>query len=188
MINLYDQFPQIMTDKVILRKIEETDIEKLFEIYSNKNIFDYIPGDVKKSKVTVLKMIGHFERDFTKGKTIFLGICLTEAPAEIVGIAEIFDYDRKVNMVTIGYRINENNWHKGIATQAVEAIVDYLFNTCEINRIQAFVMPENANSHKVLQKNKFVYEGVMRQSQYWKNRGIVDLAVYSRLHSDKNDI
>ena len=185
--NPYTQFPHIVTDKVILRKIEDTDIEELFEIYSNENVFTYIPGDTKKNKDTVQNMIGHFERDFNKHKMIFLGISLPEAPKEIVGVAEIFEYDDKVNMITIGYRLNERYWGKGIATQTVKAMVDYLFNTVGINRIQAFVMPANEKSQKVLEKNKFVKEGIMRQSQYWKRIGIVDLIVYSLLSSDQDD-
>lgn len=180
----YKQFPQIITDKVILRKIEETDIDGLFEIYSNEKVFTYIPGDVKKNKATVQNMIGHFERDFHKKKEIFLGIFPAEASDEIVGVAEMFDYDDKVNMITIGYRINERYWGEGIATQTVRAMVDYLFNTIGINRIQAFVMPANERSQKVLLGNNFVKEGIMRQSQYWKGRGVVDLVVFSLLRSD----
>jgi ribosomal-protein-alanine N-acetyltransferase len=182
--NPYTKLPYIVTDKVILRKIVDTDIEGLFEIYNNKNVFTYIPGDIKKNKETVQNMIGHFERDFHKRKTIFLGIYLPEAPEQIVGVAEMFEYDDKVNMITIGYRLNERYWGKGIATQTVKAMVDYLFNTVGINRIQAFVMPANVKSQKVLEKNNFIKEGILRQSQHWKGIGVVDLIVYSLLPSD----
>jgi ribosomal-protein-alanine N-acetyltransferase len=182
--NLYTNFPYISNDRIILRKIVETDIEELFEIYNNKNVFTYIPGDMKKNKETVLNMIGHFERDFNKRKTIFLGICLAEAPNEIVGVAEMFDYDEKVNLITIGYRLSEHCWGKGIASEAVKAMVDYLFFTVGVNRIQGFVMPENKRSQRVLEKNNFLKEGILRQSQYWKGIGIVDLTVYSLLQSD----
>jgi ribosomal-protein-alanine N-acetyltransferase len=182
--NPYTKLPYIVTDKVILRKIVDTDIEGLFEIYNNKNVFTYIPGDIKNNKETVQNMIGHFERDFHKRKTIFLGIYLPEAPEQIVGVAEMFEYDDKVNMITIGYRLNERYWGKGIATQTVKAMVDYLFNTVGINRIQAFVMPANVKSQKVLEKNNFIKEGILRQSQHWKGIGVVDLIVYSLLPSD----
>ncbi len=182
--SLYSQFPEIITDKVILRKIVEADTEGLFEIYSNERVFTYIPGDVKKKRDTVQNMIGHFERDFNKHKMIFLGIYLPEAPDRIVGVAEMFDYDDKVNMITIGYRLNEDYWGKGIAAHTVKAMVNFLFQTIGINRLQAFVMPENEKSQKVLEKNNFTREGILRQSQYWKGIGVVDLIVYSRLSSD----
>ncbi|WP_026892360.1 GNAT family N-acetyltransferase [Lacrimispora aerotolerans] len=182
--NPYEKFPHIVTDRVILRKIEESDLDSLFEIYNNENVFTYIPGDVKKNKATVLNMIGHFERDFGKKKEIFLGICLPEAPEKIVGVAEMFDYDEKVNMITVGYRLNEAYWGKGIASQAVNGMADYLFQTIGINRIQAFVMPANEKSKRVLLKSEFREEGVLRQAQYWKGIGVVDLIVYSRLSTD----
>ena len=182
--NPYAKLPYIVTDKVILRKIADNDIEGLFEIYNNKNIFTYIPGDIKKNKDTVLNMIGHFERDFNKRKSIFLGIYLPDAPDQIVGVAELFEYDAKINMITIGYRLNERYWGKGIATQAVKAMVDYLFKFVGMNRIQAFVMPANEKSQRVLEKNNFIKEGILRQAQYWMGIGVVDLILYSLLPSD----
>ena len=182
--NPYEKFPHIVLDGVVLRKIEEPDLDGLFEIYNNENVFTYIPGDVKKNKATVLNMIGHFQRDFGKKKVIFLGICLREAPERIVGVAEMFDYDEKVNMITVGYRLNEAYWGKGIASQAVNGMADYLFHTIGINRIQAFVMPANEKSKRVLYKSQFREEGVLRQAQYWKGIGVVDLIVYSRLSTD----
>lgn len=182
--SLFTEFPCIVTDKVTLRKMEEADVDGLFEIYSDENVFTYIPGNSTDNKAAVRNMISHFARDFNKKKVIFLGIYSAEAPNEIVGVAEMFDYDAKVNMITIGYRLGGRYWGKGIAAQAVRAMVDYLFHTVGINRIQAFVMPANVQSQRVLQKSNFVKEGVLRQSQHWKGQGVVDLAVYSLIGSD----
>ncbi len=46
-------------------------------------------------------------------------------------------------------------------------------------------MPENVKSQRVLEKNNFTKEGILRQSQFWKGIGVVDLIVYSRLASDR---
>ncbi|EGW37168.1 ribosomal-protein-alanine N-acetyltransferase [Desulfosporosinus sp. OT] len=63
-------------------------------------------------------------------------------------------------------------------------MTDYLFNDIGINRIQAFVMPENIKSQNVLQRNCFVKEGIIRQGYVWKGKGVVDLILYSFLKSD----
>lgn len=180
----YEQFPHIVADEITLRKIVASDLDNLFEIYSNEKLFQYSPVMFKKNKDTVANMIGHFERDFHKRKEIFLGICLNSEPNDIVGVAEIFDYSPEVNMITIGYRLNDRFWDKGIATKAVKAMTDYLFNDIGINRIQAFVMPENIKSQNVLQRNGFVKEGIIRQGTVWKGKGVVDLILYSILKSD----
>lgn len=188
MINLnknpYERFPHIVTDQITLRKIVTSDLDNLFEIYSNEKLFQYSPVMLKKNKATVANMIDHFERDFHKRKEIFLGICLNSAPNNIVGVAEIFDYSQDVNMITIGYRLDDKFWGKGIATKTVKAMADYLFNDVGINRIQAFVMPENIKSQNVLQRNGFAKEGIIRQGYVWKGKGVVDLILYSLLKSD----
>lgn len=174
----------ILQQEVTLRKMVETDLDRLYEIYSNENLFIYSPVMLKKNKETVKNMIGHFERDFNKRKEIFLGICQSSSPDSIVGVAEMFDYNSDVNMITIGYRLHEQFWGRGIATAKVNAMTDYLFNHVGINRIQAFVMPENIKSQNVLQRCQFNQEGVVRQGYVWKGKGVVDLILYSLLKSD----
>lgn len=182
---LYEQFPHIITEEITLRKITASDLDSLYEIYSNERLFQYSPVMLKKNKDTVANMIGHFERDFNKGKEIFLGICLNSDPDNIVGVAEIFDYSQDVNMVTIGYRLNDRFWGKGIATKTVKAMTDYLFNGIGISRVQAFVMPENIKSQNVLERNGFIKEGIVRQGYVWKGKGVIDLILYSQLKSDR---
>ena len=103
---------------------------------------------------------------------------------EMVGVAEIFDFDTKVSAVTIGYTLNQNYWGKGIATKTTSLLLDYLFNEIDVNRVQAFVMPENEKSSKVLLRNNFVKEGVIRQGNFWQGRGIVDLVLFYILKSE----
>ncbi len=87
-------------------------------------------------------------------------------------------------MVEIGYRINENYWNKGVATKVIRTMANYLFNEIGINRMQATVIPDNIYSAKSLMKNGFTKEGLIRQGNYWKGKGLVDLDMYSILKSD----
>lgn len=183
-MDLFWQFPSLESDTLVLRRIEPADADDLFQIYANETLFRFTPGSARKTRGAVQNMIGHFERDFGKRKTLFLGICLRSDPGHIVGVAELFDYDPKVSCVTIGYRLNETFWGRGIAAQAVRMLAEYLFATVNVNRIQAFVMPENEKSHAVLKRSGFTKEGVIRQGHLWTGKGVVDLAVYSLLRTD----
>lgn len=181
---LYKEYPIITSGRLMLKKIEELDIEELYEIYSNENIFRLRPGKVKKNKTSVQNMIGHFQRDFNKKKMIFLGIYLNDTVKKLIGIAEIFDLNKKVNSITIGYTIHEKFWGKGYATEAVRLVIDFLFRKIGINRIQAFVMTENIKSKNVLLRNHFQKEGTIRQGEFWTGKGIVDLEIYSILQNE----
>lgn len=181
----FDQFPNIVTEEITLRKIIPSDVDCLFEIYSNKNLFLHSPIKFTQNKKYVSNIIGHFERDYGKKTNIHLGICLNSESDKIVGVAEMFEYDKNVNMITIGYRLNDRFWGKGIAAKTVKAMVDYLFDDIGINRIQAFVMPENTKSLNVLRRNNFAEEGTIRQGQVWKGHGVVDLTLFSLIKSDR---
>ncbi|WP_291648556.1 GNAT family protein [Clostridium sp.] len=181
---LFIKFPYIECNEIILRKIEAVNLEDLYEIYSNENLYKYKPGSAKKSIEVVRHIINHFERDFIKKKTIFLGIFYKEDFNKLIGVVEIFDVDKKVSMATIGYTLNESYCGNGIATNAVKLLINFLFNEIDINRIQAYGMIENIKSINVLERSGFTKEGTIRQGTIWTGKGIVDLDMYSILKKE----
>lgn len=178
---IFHEFPKLLSEKLTLKKIDEKDVDALFAIYDNETVFEYCGIIPKHNKETVRKMIAHFERDYLKRTRVKWGIFINE---ECVGIIEAFDFNQKVGMVTIGYYLAETFWGRGIATEAVKLLVDFLLVKADVNRIQAEVMPQNENSKKVLLKNGFIKEGLLRQATVWTGKGIVDLEMYSMLKTD----
>jgi len=181
---LFGKFPHLEMDDIILKKVEDKDLNDLFEILTNAELFKYRPGKPLKNMDAVKNVIGHYERDFKKQKTIFLGIFYKAAKNKMTGIAEIFDFNNEVNSLEIGYTLNQNYWGKGIATKATAMMLDFLFNKIEVNRIQATPMPVNEKSQNVLKRNGFIYEGTLRQVKNWTGKGVVDLTFYSILKSE----
>lgn len=125
-------------------------------------------------------MIQHFERDFNKEKIIKWGNVKNK---KLLGIIKIGSYSKKINMVNIGYFLSESNWNNGIATEAIKIFLKYLFETVDVNRIQAEVMPKNKNSRKALLKNNFINEGIIREANFWPGKGIIDIEIFSILKS-----
>lgn len=182
---LFERYPYIETDEIIIRKTEITEFDEWYEVNKNTN-YDYTPSKGKKlSKDAAFNVLSkHYDRDFQKHKTIFLGIYLKGNDNRLVGRVEIFDVDIKINMLTIGYTLSKDYEGKGIATKAVAALVKYLFEEINVNRIQAFVMTENIKSSRVLLKNSFIKEGIIREGNYWNGHGVIDLELYSILKGE----
>lgn len=181
---VFAQFPILKSKDLILKKVEDDHLDEVFEIYNNDHVFKYCGIIPKHNKDTVKNMIGHFERDYNKRTRVKWGIFAGSEPEQLLGIIEAIDFNQKVNSVTIGYYLAESHWGKGIATEAVKILVDFLFTDVNINRIQAEVMPLNENSKKVLLKNGFIKEGTLRQSTIWAGKGVIDLEIYSILKQD----
>ncbi len=184
--DLYEEFPYIVANDIIIRKMTENDADALMELCSSEAVYRYAPDFMTtKNKKAVIRNISQIGgRDFEKKLYIIAGVYLQEDPNNIIATSEIFGYDKLVSMAEIGYRINERYWNRGIATKVTQALVAYLFDEIGLNRIQAKVMPENIYSAKVLLKNGFLREGLIRQGNFWKGRGVVDLDMYSLLKVD----
>ncbi len=66
----------------------------------------------------------------------------------------------------IGYNIVPNERNKGYASEAIRIIVDYLFLSKDIMRIQAIADTENLHSWKAIEKAGFKREGLLRRTCY----------------------
>ena len=60
---------------------------------------------------------------------------------------------------TMGYFVDEAAGGRGVATEAVGLALRFAFGPCRLHRVQAAVMPHNARSRRVLEKNGFRHEG-----------------------------
>lgn len=80
----------------------------------------------------------------------------------------------------IGYLLLTENWSKGIMTEAVRQICDIAFDELDIIRITGLVYEPNIASRKVLEKNGFTLEGVMKNAVV-KDDKIYNLCVYGKV-------
>ena len=166
---LFEVFPMLESDMLVIRKMVADDADALNEITSNDHVYRYIPPFLyKKSRGNLLAAIRNLGgRDFEKKRLLVAGIYRKEESDYLIGLAEIFDYKKRISQVTIGYRINENYWHMGIATETVRLLVKHLCGDMGIQTLKAFVMPENIYSEKVILKNGFAKEAETMQGQNW---------------------
>ncbi len=181
---LFDETEVLEYGRLLFRNIKNEDAKDLFELFSNEKIYKYRPGVARKTDDAVSKLIQTYQTEFENRESVCWVVCLAEKMKPVVGTVEIFGIDSRTEKVDIGYSICEEYWGKGIATEVVQFLTKYLFEKIEVNRIQAHVMPENIPSNKVLQKNNYILEGLVRQGAFWNGKGIVDLNQYAILRED----
>ena len=83
----------------------------------------------------------------------------------------------------LGYYIAEEYWGKGIMTEAVKQICEYVFDKSDIIRIYAEPFSYNVASCRVLEKAGFQYEGTLRSNAV-KNGKVIDMKMYSLLKKE----
>ena len=83
----------------------------------------------------------------------------------------------------LGYYIAEKYWGKGIMTEAVKQVCDYVFQKSDIIRIYGEPFAYNTASLRVLEKAGFQYEGTLRNNAV-KNGKVLDMKMYAILKEE----
>lgn len=98
---------------------------------------------------------GLYGECFDAKESLILGVFLKET-GEFCGLAEFYGFKDALHKTCIGYRLTRAAWGKGIATQTVQLMVDYLYTQTDIEIITASTMVENHASARVPEKNGFL--------------------------------
>ena len=151
---------------------DENDLIVLCNSVDKKFLRNRIPTPYKKNDANSwLKNV--FKTD---GKTgLFRAIFIKEKVVGSISLEVKNDVYKKT--AEIGYMILNEYSGKGIISGAVKKICEIGFNNLDIIRIEAKVVDKNIASRKVLEKNDFVLEGILKNA-VWKNNKIYDLCVY----------
>lgn len=83
----------------------------------------------------------------------------------------------------LGYYIAEKYWGRGIMTEAVKQVCEYVFDKSDIIRIYAEPFANNTASCKVLEKAGFQCEGILRSNAV-KNGKVMDMRMYALLKTE----
>ena len=158
MKRLFDEFPRLESDRLILREWAAADAPAMEMIVHDPDVYRFLPTFLyEQSYVDIGEMISCVRKEcFDTHDSILLGIFLKNDPERLVGIAEIYNYEPEKEKASIGYRLNRRYWGKGIASETAALLVKYLIEQTDIRKITAHVMAENEASARVLEKNDFV--------------------------------
>lgn len=85
---------------------------------------------------------------------------------QIAGTIGYNTIDNRNRVGIIGYWIGEKYKGQGIMSQSFEAMIDYGFNTLNLNRIEVRVAVENVKSRALTERFSFHHEGIIRDAEW----------------------
>ena len=149
------------TERLILRELEYTDENDLFEMDSNPEVHLFIENNPVKSIDEITKVIEMLKKQYQENGIARWAV-IDKLTNECIGWAGLKYFDQPLNnhhnFYELGYRFKKKHWGKGFATESSIAILDYGFSNLNIDQIFAIVDPKNVNSKKVLSKLGFEFQ------------------------------
>ena len=165
---------------ITLRPVRESDLDKLYDFHTDiQNRGDYFPRGILSQPA--------FQKQFQEngfwGRDDGMLIIASHAD-EILGHIEYFKTVNYLDEYELSYQVYSTEERgKGLMTEAVTMLVEYLFETKRMNRIRLIIHPDNAASRRLAEKCGFTHEGTARGAWYNKGRHH-DVEIYSILHED----
>ena len=165
-----------------IRKWLLSDVADLIVAISNKKVQDNLrdgipyPYTVQDGINFISAMLSADEND-----TFAFAITVDEKAIGSIGVYRQENIHRQT--AELGYYIAEEYWGKGIMTEAIKQICQYVFQKSDIIRIYAEPFAYNIASCRALEKAGFQYEGTLRNNAV-KNGKVIDMKMYSILNTE----
>lgn len=164
-----------------IRKWKLSDATDLAFATSNKKVQDNLrdgwpyPYTEQDAVVSIQAKLSANETE-----TFAFAITIDDKVIGSIGVSRQGNIHRRT--AELGYYIAENYWGKGITTEAVKQICEYVFNNSDIIRIYAEPFAYNEASCRVLEKAGFQFEGTLKSNAV-KNGKIIDMKMYALVKS-----
>lgn len=172
----------IETDRLILRQVQPGDYEYAYKNWcSDPEVTKFLQWSTHQDEDETEGIFDGWMERYDEGNYYNWLIELKEL-GEPIGNISVVQQDDRARRAHIGYCLGRAWWHEGIMTEALGAVISYLFHEGYL-RIESRHNVKNPHSGDVMRKCGMQYECTLRGYD-WDNSGIGDAAFYSILKED----
>ena len=170
--------PKIETDRLILRRYKESDIDAIYEIITDERLSKYIKFP-KLSKQEELECIRQWisEADESKYEKWVIEL---KKDGTVVGNIDVNTVVKKHNYCNVGYTIRYDYWGNGYASEALEAVSNHLLENSGYYLVECSCNELNIQSSKVMLKAGFKKDGYIKNRRLNKDGTYSGVEYYSK--------
>ena len=146
-----------------IRTILQEDLDQLLLLQNDHTKYgDFLPVEITTQAA--------MREDFIKTgfwTDHFRRLVMVDDEGEIIGTLWIFRSVPYFDAYELGYKLfYREHWSKGIITEAMTLIVDYVFSAFTVRRVEIRCDVANEASAKIARKLGFVHEGISRKATF----------------------
>ncbi|WP_350285527.1 GNAT family protein [uncultured Croceitalea sp.] len=151
----------IKGEHIYLRAIEPADLDFLYQLENDTNIWE-ISGTVTPYSKAVLEFyLENAHRDIYDVKQLRLCICSNQD--KLLGLIDIFDFNPKHKRAGLGLIVlDTKERNKGVGGEAIRLCCKYMFGTLDLHQVYANILEDNSASIHLFEKLGFERVGIKR--------------------------
>ena len=178
----FDPNVVIETNRLVLRSMNINDTHAIFlNINNDKEVLKYfVDRYTEKESDMVLDKVIKYCLD---NQRYFFAIELKDTREVIGMILQCSGASPVFNTTEIGYAIGKKYWNNGYATEALKAMIDFIFSR-GIHKVVVSHIIGNDASKRVIQKCGLIHEGIRKEDIYYHEQ-YFDVDYYYLLNPNK---
>lgn len=180
--NIFLNFPQLESERLIFRQFTKKDAETLFKIRSNPEVMKYMDIIAMKSLPEAKTLIKSFLHDFRNKKGITWAIEVKDEK-KMIGSFAFWRIIKNHCRAEFGYSLLPAHWGKGYMEETFRTLIGYAFKNMGIHSLEANVNPGNDRSIRLLERFGFRKEAYFREN-FFNNNAFTDSVIYCLLETD----
>jgi RimJ/RimL family protein N-acetyltransferase len=162
---------------VNLRVMKKEDLPLVTEWFNNSKIGGEFFSPIQRTR---LEMEKSFESSPSENRRFII----EKKDGTKIGFIQHFNVQGPMGkIVEVGYALVPSERGKGYCSEAAMLMVDYLFLSKDIVRVQAYTNVRNVGSQKILEKVGFKKEGIVRKNSFVRGKW-EDECLYSILREE----
>jgi ribosomal-protein-alanine N-acetyltransferase len=174
--------PTLHTARLRLRPFTSADADSLFAMHSNAYVLRYWDSPPWSERARAERFLTGSRQMAEEGSGARLA--MDRVPdLSFLGWCSVSRWNPDYRSASLSYCLDEGAWGHGYATEGVRALLQWAFDTLDLNRVQAEADTRNAASARVLEKLGFVREGTLREDCV-VNGDVSDSWVYGLLRRE----
>ena len=154
--------PTLHTARLRLRHVNDADANALFALHSNDSVLRFWDAPPWSERVRAGRFIAACRQMAEDGTGVRLAVDRV-CDGAFIGWCSLTRWNPDHRSASMGYCFDDAAWGHGYATEAAYALLQWAFDTLDLNRVQAQTDTRNAASARVLEKLGFVREGTLRE-------------------------
>lgn len=138
-------------------------MDEYFDILRDDRVQRYLGGGVPlfDKEPNITNWLNNINDKLLKRKLVFTWCVKEKASGKVIGRIDLGGFIKKT-MAEIAYHFAYDSWGKGAATEIVARVTDFGLKELGLRRIQGLVHIDNMASARVLEKNGYLQEGILR--------------------------
>ena len=180
----HDGTKTLETERLILRPFKLSDAGDMFSNWANSPaVCRFLSWEPHKSVEATRELLARWVEGYQDGNTYNWVMELKEIGQAIGGVS-LVELSEKHQNCELGYCIGERFWGKGLMTEAVGRVIEFLFTDVGLHRVAAKHAAHNPGSGRVMEKCGMVREGTLRQAWLMRDGTYEDTHVWAILREE----